>query len=252
MSELAVIVPFVRALDERWATETIPFRYGTALFNAALPELWDWNFLRVEDPNATAETLTAEAERLHAAAGHRHRKLWFDDSETGARLEPSLRGANWTIQRLLVMAHRRAPDREPSETAEEVGEETLRPARAELSRRQPWGNTDAVRQVLDAKRMKAALGARFFTVRVDGAPASFCDLYSNGRVAQIEDVVTLPQHRGRGLASALLLHTIRVARDSGHEIVFLTTDEQDWPQELYSRLGFDSVGRFYGFLRTPG
>jgi GNAT superfamily N-acetyltransferase len=251
VTELERIVEFVRAHEERSAGEVVPYRYGTAFFNRALPELWDWNYLRVDDPSATAEQLAAEAERLQAAAGFKHRKLSLLDSDGGARLEPAFRAQGWTVQRLLVMAHHRAPDREPAAVAEEVDEAALHDARTRLARSQPWGNPDAIRQVLEAKRILARGGARFFTVRVDGAPGSFCDLYSQGGVAQIEDVVTLPEHRGRGLATSMLLRALSVAREGGAEIVFLTTDEQDWPQELYSRLGFDTVGRFYGFLRSP-
>jgi hypothetical protein len=36
-----------------------------------------------------------------------------------------------------------------------------------------------------------------------------------------------------------------VARDEGHDLVFLVADVEDWPRHLYARLGFDEIGRFW-------
>jgi hypothetical protein len=33
--------------------------------------------------------------------------------------------------------------------------------------------------------------------------------------------------------------------------VFLVADDADWPKDLYVRLGFDPVSRFWSFVRTP-
>jgi hypothetical protein len=37
----------------------------------------------------------------------------------------------------------------------------------------------------------------------------------------------------------------------GHELIFIVADEDDWPKDLYARLGFDPVGRAWAFTR-PG
>jgi GNAT superfamily N-acetyltransferase len=94
--------------------------------------------------------------------------------------------------------------------------------------------------------------ARFFVAEADGHPASVCELYVIDGVAQVEDVDTLEEFRGRGLASAVVLAAARAARRRGCDLVFLCADEEDWPKELYARLGFDPVGRFWSFLRMPG
>jgi predicted acetyltransferase len=59
----------------------------------------------------------------------------------------------------------------------------------------------------------------------------------------------LGQHRGRGYASALVLHTLQEARRAGCDLVFLVADAQDWPKALYRRLGFDELGRYVKFIR---
>ena len=101
------------------------------------------------------------------------------------------------------------------------------------------------------RRFAAAGNARHFAVHVDGTPISSTDLYSDGRVAQIEDVGTLPDHRGAGHASAVVMKALEEARAMGHEFIFLVADARDWPKEMYRRLGFDGVGEKYSFLLHP-
>jgi spore maturation protein CgeE len=91
--------------------------------------------------------------------------------------------------------------------------------------------------------------ARFFAVVVDGQVAAYADLYDDGRTAQVEDVATLAEHQGRGYASALVLRALDEAHQSGCDLVFLVSDEDDWPQALYRRLGFDDLGRYVKFIR---
>jgi ribosomal protein S18 acetylase RimI-like enzyme len=92
---------------------------------------------------------------------------------------------------------------------------------------------------------------RFFAVEVDGVVASYTDLYQDGADAQVEDVGTLPEHRGRGYATAVVLAAIAAARADGAEFVFLVADLDDWPKELYRKLGFDELG-YYVKLVAPG
>ncbi|HUI37242.1 MAG TPA: GNAT family N-acetyltransferase, partial [Gaiellaceae bacterium] len=93
--------------------------------------------------------------------------------------------------------------------------------------------------------------ARFFGAVVDGEVVSYSDLYQDGADAQIEDVGTLPERRDRGYASAVVLAAIEAARRDGAEFVCLVADANDWPKELYRRLGFDTVGHYTKFF-VPG
>jgi GNAT superfamily N-acetyltransferase len=254
-AELDLIVSFVRAFEDRRAPERVPFRYGTALFNRSLPRLWDWNTLRIESADgASAADLAREADAVQGGAGLLHRKITVDDAALGERLAPGFERIGWQVQPLLVMAHRRAPDRTPDLSGvDEVGERALRPARLAAAQGDSWSkDPETVRQLIAGKQLKAeATSIRWFAARVDGKPASYCELYSDGRTAQIEDVATLPKHRGKGLARAVVLRALAEARGTGHDLVFLLADAGDWPQELYAKLGFDPVGRFYSFLRAP-
>ena len=78
---------------------------------------------------------------------------------------------------------------------------------------------------------------------------SAAELYSDGRTAQIEDVATLSAYRGRGHAKAAVTRAVEEALATGHELVFLVADGDDWPKALYAKLGFEEVGSRFAFLR---
>jgi GNAT superfamily N-acetyltransferase len=62
-------------------------------------------------------------------------------------------------------------------------------------------------------------------------------------------VFTLPDWRNRGCARRLITRAIALARQAGHERVFIVADDEGWPKHLYSRLGFDPIGRMGMFHR---
>jgi ribosomal protein S18 acetylase RimI-like enzyme len=222
-------------------------RYGLAVFDEALPLRYDSNYLLVDElPNAVSpDDLAREARRLDRPA------IMVRDQRTGERLVPGFEQLGWQLHRGLVMAHRRPPERTADTgLVQEVDEAALRPARRTQLAGEPWATPALVEQLLAAKLAIAqVVVARFFAVLVDGQVVSYVDLYCDGRTAQIEDLATLGQHRGRGYASALVLHTLQEARRAGCDLVFLVADAQDWPKALYRRLGFDELGRYVKFIR---
>jgi len=107
-----------------------------------------------------------------------------------------------------------------------------------------------IMQLVENKRsLSRAIETRFFAARVDGRVASYCELYSDGSTAQIENVLTLEPFRNRGLARATVSHARAEAKRSGHDLIFLVADRDDWPKKLYAKLGFDEVGRIWEFVR---
>jgi ribosomal protein S18 acetylase RimI-like enzyme len=241
------------ALADHGGTRREPFAYGTAVFDERLPRRWDSNYLLVEHvpDDIRAEDLAAEADRLQGAAGLAHRKIELRDEEAGTRLEPYFRALGWTVNRNLLMALHRPPDRSANPAlVDEVDAAALRDVRARQMRSYEWGaDPEVVEQLYAAKTFLAqVVGARFFAVLLDGQPVSWTDLYLANGTAQIEDVGTLPEHRGHGYASAVVLHAADVARRAGADFVFLVADDEDWPKELYRKLGFDELGRVYEFL----
>ena len=49
----------------------------------------------------------------------------------------------------------------------------------------------------------------------------------------------------------MVLAAAEAARAEGAGLVFLLADEEDWPRDLYRRLGFDGVGSEWEYVRTP-
>ena len=254
MTELAQALAFL-SLADKGGTRTEPFAYGTARFDDRVPRRWDSNYLLVEDApeNVTADELAAEAERVQGAAGLRHRKLELRDERLGARLAPDFKGLGWTVHRTVVMAQQREPDRRPDlSVVEEVDAHALREPRAEQQRTYEWGGDPEVAEQLFRSKLLAAeqVSIRFFAVVADGRPVSWTDLYLDGPTAQIEDVATLEPYRGRGYASAVVLRAADEAQRAGADLIFLLADDEDWPKELYRKLGFDELGRTFEFVKS--
>ena len=243
---------FLRRGDVHGTSER-PFRYGTAVFTPELPLRYDSNLLYVDrlEPDTSAAELEAEAERVFGDAGLAHRALLFRDAAAGERLAPDFSG--WDVDRHIIMAQLRRPD-QPIETTGvvEVGSDALRAARRAQIESYPWGRPEVATQLLDAKHLLSGwVDVRCFAVMVGGAVVSYADLYTSDGDAQIEDVGTLEEHRGRGYAKAVVTRAADEARAAGAEFVFLVADGQDWPKELYARLGFDVVGRYVKLLKRP-
>ena len=219
---------------------------GTAIYDDKVPLRLDSNLLRVEQ-DAEPEEVLAEAERLE------RRMVVFRSTEVGERLAPFFAERGWLVRRHLLMAQLREPERNADlAIVEEVAEEELRPARQRVVASEPWGKPEVMAQLFAAKHLIGErVRARFFAIKVGGEVASYSDLYQDGADAQVEDVGTLPEHRGRGYATAIVLAAIEAARADGAEFVFLVADLEDWPKELYRKLGFDELGYFVKLV-SPG
>jgi ribosomal protein S18 acetylase RimI-like enzyme len=250
MTDLERAIAFEESLRHQAVDEVVPFRFGEALLTPSLPHVWDLNVLRVLDANPSAEEVAAEAERVLGGAGLAHRRVVAHDEA----LVPGFKELGWETNRFVFMAHRGGGARETAGIAvQEVERDRLLPLREALVREAPWGEDDeTVKQILAAQTRAAKAGrARHFVVLVDGEGASAAELYSDGRTAQIEDVITLTSHRNRGYATAVILHAVEAALAAGHDFIFLIADAEDWPKELYARLGFEAIGHTCAFQRRP-
>src|SRR5262245_17506065 len=209
--ELERIDVFLDENDRAAASRIEAFPWGRAILHDGLRLVYDLNFLYVEHGKPTAAQLAAEAERIQGAAGHTHRKVVVGGDGVD-RLAPGFAELGWGLERLVVMPYRRAPDRAPDLVAvAEVGHDDLRPVWEAGLRAEPAfrGRDDVVEQLLAHKRVIAdSVPTRYFAAVADGEIASYCELYSREGVAQIESVMTLPAHRNRGLASAVVLRAL--------------------------------------------
>jgi GNAT superfamily N-acetyltransferase len=244
--ERDLIQRYARAFAERCAEQIVPSKVGIAYLTPSLPAMYDINALWVLRPSSFEEA-AEEAETL--LARYAHRKLVVPDEEVADRLVPDA-APGWQATPLLEMVWEADPGG-PS-TAEEIPLEELRDFRAAQTRRVHRAPDDVVEQFLRRDDLYRRAGnGRFFVVRDEsGAIRTSLNLFRLNGVAEIDDVQTQEEARGRGYARAAVLAAARAARAEGAEIVFLVADEADWPKDLYRRLGFRTVGRRYEVTRA--
>lgn len=249
LTSLRRAAEFQHAYEDALATQVRRLRgVGRALLHPGLPLVWDLNFVRLEvlDGSVAAAALARSSERV--LAGYGHRKINVDDEAEGTRLAPVFEALGWHSDRSLVMVHRgQLPAERPAYPAEEIA---WRPfgRSVEAFSRELGRPADVGRQLAERHRLTAeVVPTRWFGAYVGARLGASCELYSDGRTAQIETVVTLRGFRGRGLATAVVVAALEAARD--HDFVFLVADAADWPQEWYRRLGFEPAGILYRFIR---
>lgn len=239
------IVAFRRSLQDAVAERAEPFAHGTGLFCDSLPTVYDANFLRV-DSIASAEEHAAEAEALMEPFWHR--RVLTEDG--GGALAAGFADLGWTRSTHIVMGHVREPDRRVDARAvREVPLDALIDAQRRVTLGEPHGTLELADALLATKRrVVVAVPTRFFAISVAGQVASYCELRSNGHTAQIEDVNTLAAFRGRGLGRAVVQHALDEAL-AANEVVFIEALADDWPKELYARMGFETLAERHLYLR---
>jgi GNAT superfamily N-acetyltransferase len=249
---MARAVSFMRDLDRGLAERTVRCEHGTAYFIDDLPLVWDLNFLCVDlGISASVEELAAEAEAVQRAAGLRHRKLAVDDG-LGALLAAGFRNLGWQVSELIVMLHTASAPEVDVSAVEEVAASELIPLWKHGLRLDPEiQNEETVRQLSEAQlRRSRATHVRYFATRRDGGIASYCELFSDGHTGQIESVLTLEEFRGHGFGKAVVAGAL-AASQALHDFTFLVAEADDWPREMYRKLGFEPVGSTWGFVRRP-
>lgn len=238
---LSLVVDEVRRIDEGWVIRASDF-----------PDVWALNNVWID-----REVSYAEAERLcqrHLPESH-FDQLFIQDERLGERLAETFRARGWKID---VHAHSvlaRGPDRRvPTDAVVEAEEGEA------LDLMERWLKEDPTLVLTESElhelregngltwraRNARRLGAR----DENGRLIAMTMLYSDGAVAQVEDVYVVPEARGRGYGRMLVTRAIDLARQGGHELTFIVADDADWPKQLYRKLGFDPVGRSWVLHRA--
>ena len=246
MTELERAAAFEELMRDRCVERVVETRFGPALFNDTHPTIWFLNVLRADDAgDATAEELAAEADRVQSELQHRRVILPLGRPD----LVDGFRQLGWEPDHFLFMAFR--GNAEPVDTArtEEVRPEQTRQLREAIIREwQEGADEKTVSELFAADMVQAgALHPRIFGIVEDGVVVSSARLYSDGATAQVEEVATLPEYRGRGYAKALVIRAVEEALAAEHEFIFLVADAEAWPKKLYARLGFEELGSRFAF-----
>jgi GNAT superfamily N-acetyltransferase len=217
-----------------------PHALGTLLVTPSLSAVYGVNGIIVEGPQPDL-ALDDLARLFDERFSHgRYASALFWDEPTGARIEEQARERGWKVEHELIMELRRDPDRIVDTSGVREGREDEMRALADRWFAEDFPDVDEeeLRQLSEyAGREWHARPARTF-VAADGQ--AMCKLWSDGSIAQVEDVYTAPEARGGGHARALVTRAILEAREGDHELVFIVADADDTPKQLYERLGFDA------------
>jgi ribosomal protein S18 acetylase RimI-like enzyme len=255
--ELERALAFITRVDEDAAGELMALEFGTGIFDPERPLVWDSNYVRIERvADLEAAALAELVEPLFAQRGLAHRQLVVPETPKRG-LQSGFEALGWRAVHELVMVSRRPPEPQPHPVEEASFEELRGPVR-EVELMEPPGVADpaVVPALVDQlagrdERVAAATAEHRFVVRADGMPVAWCRLYAGDGIGQVEQVTTHPHHRNRGYARAVVSAAVAASRDRGDELTFLVALADDWPQQLYRRLGFEPVGVSTRFRRTP-
>jgi GNAT superfamily N-acetyltransferase len=249
---LARTLAFMRELSLASAAQAEPFRFGTVVSDPARPAIWDRNFVFLEGFAADVEPAQIAAEVDRVQAGVRHRRAVVHDEAAAIRLAPGFRELGWSVGRFLVMILEGEPPA-PRHQVVAVTDAELEPSLRQFIREEDEPESADVEEQLVSMRvpLRPVVDVSVLAHRGGGVPVSWCELYSDGKTGQVEDVATLREHRGRGFASAVVAAASQASLAAGHDLTFLVVNEVAGPRALYERLGFVAAGREHVFFRPP-
>ncbi len=241
----------ITELAEGWVTHT-----------PRLPQVWALNQLRLKAPVSAAMALRL-AEEHQGDLPYRH--LVIEDEGTVAELAAAVAPATgWHSERLALMVlgpaqagttpGAKAPPGTRTAVAELTQAEADELSRHWLEEDFPGAGPEVLAELQECGHLEARMWAeRRLGVREAGGRAlAMLKLRRHGAMAWVEDVYTLPAHRGRGYARRLLDRGIELLTAGRPDMIFIVADDNDWPKDLYRDVGFRPVGPFWQVHRSPG
>ncbi len=249
--QLSAVLEFIRRTNQLLTSEVREIPEGWVVRTPSWPGVWMLNHVRVIT-EVTYERATELCRRYLSDATFDH--LHVDHQDSGPALAQRFRQEGWSVDVELNSVLNGGPDRHvDTEAVVEADEDEALAlmkrwiAEDETLRLTPQG----LAHLVEANRLTWRVrGARRLGVRgSDGRLAAITMLFSDGRIAQLEDVYAIPEARGQGYGRMLVSRGIELAREGGHELTFIIADDNDWPKQLYRKLGFEPVGRSWLFHR---
>ncbi|HKZ13490.1 MAG TPA: GNAT family N-acetyltransferase [Solirubrobacterales bacterium] len=270
------LLAFELALDEKVCDEVHRESWGRLFLTPSAPLIWDANWVGIEEVGLSVDQVAAIADETLGGEGFGHRTICLLDQADGRRMGEEVeaeaaRWPRWEVERTRYMVWRGgqvAPPPRRSHFSPDTGDNCERTWREValagiegLRRRliaeetvptgvpEPQATVDQLFEI--DRRYGAAGGDRWFTAPAAGEPLSCCRLLSDGRIGQVEDVGTREGARERGYAKAIVLAAVAAAQADGNAPIFLTAEAADWPQLMYAKLGFETVGDLTILRRRP-
>jgi ribosomal protein S18 acetylase RimI-like enzyme len=242
-----------KALDET-AERLERTWWGVVATDSRFPQIWDANYASVDHAEPRLALSEVEKVLVPAAkkAGARFSHVVVPDpGGAGLVTEAEARGDRLHVD--TVMQHLGpAPEPGGGHVVREVTADTpefwerLGVAFREFDVTQP----DVIEEMVRREReVLTPFGKRWFTVSVSSEIDGIGALIVNQGVGYVDNVITFPDARRRGIAGAIVSHAVEEARAAGADSVYLLAD-QPGPIRLYERLGFREMGRIPSTLRA--
>jgi len=231
--------------------------WGAIASDDRYPLVWDANNATVLEP---AEGLTTDEIRgvlipaLRAAgAPYEHVEFW-ETSAGSPALEAFRDDGEQADPDVVMVLDRLAPPARPS-NVQVIEVEHPEPSFWSWYRDslREFGSVHA-EDLLDQMTARAAevfvpAGLRFYVGLIGGEHAGYASLLSLEGVGYLDNVVTMPSFRRRGVASATVTAAIRAGLARGHRRMFLLAEKEGDPQRLYEGLGFRVRATIESFTR---
>ena len=247
MDTVEAIFEFFARISVGQATRSSDISPGvTVVFNDDFPVSHVQNSVNAT-PGATSDGVLAGLDLLVGEGRHPYVNFWWDDDAAFAdEMEPALveRGLKRENNELLLFNPGREQSTRPTTMVEVVSGIDLDPVvRAGWLRDLPDASDETISQLVDRRiAMESVVDTTYLAVRIDGVPVSRATLYrattGTRHIGQVEDVNTSDEYRGRGYAGACVTRGVEILQEAGCDLIFLESDADDWPRELYFRLGF--------------
>jgi GNAT superfamily N-acetyltransferase len=273
------LLAFELALDEQVCDEVHRESWGRLFLTPSAPLIWDANWVGIEAVGMSVDQVVAIADDALGGEGFGHRTICLLDEADGRRIGEEVeaeaaRWPRWEVERTRYMVWRSGKLEPPpvrsqlsphgDENCERSasGAREVRLAEIEELRRALIAEEAVPAGVLEPEatidqlfeidtRYGAAGGDRWFVAPAEGEPLSCCRLLRDGRIGQVEDVGTREHARERGYAKAIVTAAVAAAQAEDDTPIFLTADAADWPQLMYAKLGFETVGDLTILRRRP-
>lgn len=231
--------------------------WGAVATDGRYPLVWDANnatVLEVVEGLTVAEIRAGLGPALRAAgAPYEHVEFW--ETSPGSPALEEYRGASERPNSDVVMVLDRLapPDRPGSVETMEVTRPDRTFWRWYRESLREFGTAQA-EELLDQMTLRTAevfvpAGMRFYVGLVGGERAGYASLLSLEGVGYLDNVVTMPRFRRRGVASATVAGAVRASLAGGDRHVFLLAEKEGEPQRLYERLGFRAGAPIESFTR---
>ena len=246
-SALTVSEAFSALGNERFVADGATF-----VRNPEIPDIWDANHVA----HITAATpdevdgLLARVEREFAGSNHRQFRLEFT---TPPALEARLTLEGYQRTEELVMLLEGELQGQPKRheirpLTDDAGWQAYTALHDldwhEYKERMPstGGFDEKTAEAMMRSRQLKTPPVRHWLACVDGEPRAYLSSWGGvDGVGMVEDLFTHPDFRHRGLATALIHHSVLEARRDGAGPVVIGADPKDTPKRMYAALGFRPV-----------